>query len=250
MHEENCFLTLTYAPEHLPANGSLNPDDTTRFIKRLRSRISPRKISYFYCGEYGDNFDRPHYHFLIFGYEFPDRRKSKLSKSGHPSYTSALLDELWGLGRCDIGALNFETAAYTARYCCKKITGDAASAHYDGKLPEFANMSTKPAIGARYFAEYSDQIYRHDRLVVRDVEQRPPRYYDKLLRRVDPDKLDAIKKLRTVNSAATSPILPVQGKKNLTTDQRREKQYNRSKSRLKTVEEVTTLRSNFYKRNL
>jgi len=111
-------------------------------------------------------------------------------------------------------------------------------------------MSTKPAIGARFFAKYADQIYRHDRLVVRDIEQRPPRYYDKLLRRIDPDKLDAIKKVRTVNSAATSPILPVPGKKNLTTEQRREKQFNRSKSRLKTVEEVTTLRTNFYKRNL
>ena len=36
MHDQNCMVTLTYADENLPANGSLSLYDWQRFMKRLR----------------------------------------------------------------------------------------------------------------------------------------------------------------------------------------------------------------------
>jgi len=246
MHQENCFLTLTYSPENLPPGGTLVPDHFTRFLKRLRKQIYPRKISYFHCGEYGELLSRPHYHALIFGYEFPDKKPARKSKSGHPTWDSQILNKLWGLGDCNIGVLNFETAAYTARYALKKITGDAAEHHYQGRHPEYCTMSTKPAIGKRWLDVYQHQVYKRDRIVVNGVEQLPPRYYDKILRRIDANKYEKIKAIRSPDFKYT----PVLGKKKLTTEQAREQSFNRSKKRLKIREEVTTLRLNQYKRNL
>jgi hypothetical protein len=48
----------------------------------LRKKISPLKIRFFHCGEYGDKTRRPHYHALIFGYGFPDKKLFKKQKSG------------------------------------------------------------------------------------------------------------------------------------------------------------------------
>lgn len=250
MHKENCFLTLTYSPENLPEGGTLVPRHFTLFLKRLRKQIHPRKISYFHCGEYGDNLGRPHYHALIFGYDFPDKKRAQLSKSGFPTYTSELLEKLWTHGLCNIGDLNFETAAYTARYALKKITGDAADAHYQGKHPEYCTMSTKPAIGKRWLDQNIDQVYRRDRIVVNGVEQLPPRYYDKLLRRTNEDKHDKIKSVRGQYQLSHPLIRQKKDVKKLTLEQLRERNFNRTKKRLKTIEEVTTLRTYFYKRNL
>lgn len=246
MHDQNCFLTLTYSPENLPEGGTLVPSHFQKFLKRLRKSIYPRRISYFHCGEYGDDLGRPHYHALIFGYDFPDKKFHKKSKSGHSTFSSEILDRLWGLGHCNIGDLNFETAAYTARYCVKKITGDAAEAHYQGKHPEYATMSTKPAIGKRWLDKYIGQVYRRDRIVVNGVEQLPPRYYDKILRRTDAIKHEKVKATRSPDFKFT----PVQGKKKLTREQSREQAFNRTKPRLAVREEVLTEKLNLYKRNL
>lgn len=246
MHADNCSLTLTYAPENLPDGGTLVKADAQKFIKRLRKRIAPQKISYYLCGEYGDDLGRPHYHVLLFGYDFADKRLHKRSKSGHNLFSSELLDSIWGLGSCLIGDLTFDSAAYAARYVTKKLTGDLAEAHYAGRLPEFSLMSTKPAIGARWFHKHSAQIYRRDRIVVNGVEQLPPRYYDKLLRRTRPEKFESVKAIRNTDFK----YKPVPGKKKLTREQQREQIYNRSKSRLEVREEVTKARLNQYKRNL
>jgi hypothetical protein len=48
------------------------------------------KVRFFHCGEYGDLTRRPHYHALIFGYDFPDR--ILLKKSIQMLYDNALSD--------------------------------------------------------------------------------------------------------------------------------------------------------------
>jgi hypothetical protein len=58
-------------------------------------KISPLKIRFFHCGEYGDKTRRPHYHALIFGYGFPDKKIFKKQKSGD-LFTSDILTKCWG----------------------------------------------------------------------------------------------------------------------------------------------------------
>ena len=42
-------------------------------MKKLRGRLSPKRVRYFHCGEYGEKFSRPHYHVCLFGFGFPDK---------------------------------------------------------------------------------------------------------------------------------------------------------------------------------
>lgn len=181
MHTENSFLTLTYDNAHLPKDGSLKVEHCQGFMKRLRSRISPTKIRFFLCGEYGDKLSRPHYHSVIFGYDFPDK-KPVGSWHGGVLYESGLLDEVWGHGGARIGSVSFESASYVANYATKKVMGseEVVNAHYAGRKPEFLLMSRRPGIGASWFSRYGSDVYPRDEVVVRGVPCRPPRYYDQI----------------------------------------------------------------------
>lgn len=66
-YKDNVFLTITYSPENLPADGSIHKEDLQLFLKRLRKALGEEKIRYFACGEYGEKYSRPHYHLIIFG---------------------------------------------------------------------------------------------------------------------------------------------------------------------------------------
>ena len=79
LNDDNEFVTLTFNDENLPENQSVNKKDLELFIKRLRSRLYPKTIRYYACGEYGENFARPHYHVIIFGHTFLDKEPLFLS---------------------------------------------------------------------------------------------------------------------------------------------------------------------------
>lgn len=194
-HEKTSFVTLTYSPENLPSPPSLDYSHFQLFMKRLRKRLGP--VRFFMCGEYGDTTRRPHYHVCLFGHDFSDdRRFHNVSPQGHNLYVSPTLADLWSFGHCLIGELTFESAAYVARYVLKKVTGQPAEAHYkhvdaDGTVhplePEFCRMSLKPGIGALWFDKYGSDVYPHDYIVINGVKCKPPRYFDKLLKRSDRD---------------------------------------------------------------
>lgn len=194
-HDRSVFLTLTYDDDHLPDGGTLIKRDLQLFMKRLRkSRFE--KVRFYACGEYGETTFRPHYHVLLFGTDFPDKRFYKDSPAGEPLYRSCELDSLWSCGVHSIGAVTFESAAYCARYVMKKITGPMADWHYSGREPEFVNMSRKPGIGAPWLARFGSEVYRHDSVIVRGIEARPPRFYDNKYELVDPDRMKLIVKDR------------------------------------------------------
>src|SRR6185295_14361242 len=140
LHSENCVVTLTYANDFLPSDESVHVEHFQNFMKYLRKAIYPRKVRFFHCGEYGkESVDadtgeyfpaRPHYHACLFGYDFEDKVEVGKSKTGTPLYTSKFLEKLWTKGISKIGVLDFESAAYVARYITKKVTGDGASEHY------------------------------------------------------------------------------------------------------------------------
>lgn len=206
-HERNSFVTLTYAEDRLPPGGSLRYRDFQLFMKRLR-RQSRVPIRYFVCGEYGEKLSRPHYHACLFGYDFPDKRPvTYLGKPG--AYRSDLLERLWTHGHTHLGTLNSRSAAYAARYVLKKVCGQRAADHYvsvdsDGVVhklvPEFARMSLRPGVGAIWFDRYGGSDLRHDYAVSEGKTFSVPKYYDRLLERIDPSELARRKEERELRA--------------------------------------------------
>lgn len=214
LYDENCFLTLTYNDENLPEGGNLVHDDFQKFMKRLRKKFGPG-IRYYMCGEYGasdedqigyQNVGRPHYHMCLFNCDFPDKEIYK-TENGFRLYTSTTLNDLWGKGYCIIGDVTFESAAYVARYIMKKLKGRGDhDMHYNRGLnpdtgeihllkPEYTQMSRRPGIGKTWWDQFKGDTFK-DFVTVRGIKMKPPKYYDKLLEKHDPDKLQSIKEKR------------------------------------------------------
>ena len=220
MHEsqlymDNCFITLTYNDKNIPHDYSLNHSHFQKFMKRLRKDIYPNKVRYFMCGEYGDETNRPHYHAILFNYNFQDRVVYDESKN----YSiSSQLFRLWPLGNHIIAPATFETAAYVARYCTKKITGEMADKHYNrivsdwnevtGEIntwqevqlePEYGRMSTKPGIGKDWYKKFKSDCYPSDFVInTRGYKTPIPKYYDKLLEQEEPQVLKQLKFSRSL----------------------------------------------------
>jgi len=201
MHTRNCFVTLTYDVDHLPANGSLDVSHFQKFAKRLRKEQSFR---YFHCGEYGDETARPHYHALLFGADFSDDQVLVSKKRGNALYTSPRLSRLWTHGYVTVGELTWQSAAYCARYIMKKRGGPQAAAHYRGRKPEYTTMSRRPGIGASWIQKYHSDVYPHDEVVHDGQKFRPPRFYDMTL---DEDVLVEYKEKRRLAALAHSKDL-------------------------------------------
>lgn len=180
LHDDNCFLTLTYNEFCLPRNGTLVKKHVQDFLKRLRFMFKNTRIRYYYCGEYGEKYGRPHYHLLLFGFDFPDKQLL-FSFHNRNYYTSEICSKLWPLGNNIISDVTFESSSYVARYIMKKQYGDTAAARYDGRLPEYTNCSLKPGIGADFVEKYLENIYQNDRVSIRGRQFLPPKYYDKVL---------------------------------------------------------------------
>lgn len=187
LHEANCFVTLTFADQYLPEDRSLCVTHLQKFMKRLRKHFAPHKIRFYACGEYGEQYQRPHYHLCLFGIDFTDKYYWATNR-GNTLYRSSTLEQLWPFGNATLGQVTFESAAYVARYVTKKITGPAAQAHYQimdpstGELyhrrPEFTQMSRRPGIGRNWLSRFEREVYQHDSVIMRGREMKPPRYYD------------------------------------------------------------------------
>lgn len=191
LHGNSAFITLTYDDANVPANGSLRPKDFTDFMKRLRHHHG--ELRYFQCGEYGETTKRPHHHAVVFGYWPSDGRLLNRLSKDNPLWTSPELERIWGHGQVSYGAVTFESASYVAGYVTKKITGPRAEAHYQGRVPEYATMSRRPGIGRGAFELYHQEIYQDDFVVMNGVPMKPPRYYDRVLEKQDPAKMEAIR---------------------------------------------------------
>lgn len=197
LYERNCFITLTFRDECLPVNGSLDVKLFQDFMKRLRFRFG-NGIRFFHCGEYGEKFGRPHYHACLFNFDFSDKYPWRKTDAGSQVYRSESLEELWPFGACEIGEVTFESAAYVARYITKKVTGDRAEDHYGGRKPEYTTMSRRPGIGKAWFDLFQKDVFPFDEVVVRGMEMKPPKYYDRLFEIDNPDDFDKVKRKRTI----------------------------------------------------
>lgn len=187
-HERSSFLTLTFSEDCLSSLSSvvvfgrrfysLEVRPFQLFIKRLRKRIAPARIRYLYCGEYGENTLRPHFHALIFGYQFPDLKFFKKSGSDR-LYTSDLLSSLWQQGHCLTADISPSSVRYVIDYIVKgKIDDKIMQA---GVKPPFICMSRRPGIGFQFFDNHRDQILQRGYVLLYGKKYTLPRFfYEKL----------------------------------------------------------------------
>lgn len=193
LYEDNCFITLTYAPAATPAHNSLVVEDFQLFMKRLRKKFSGTTIRYYCAGEYGDKFDRPHYHACLFNLQFYDKSPLRRSPSGEMLFRSPTLEALWPQGYSSIGECNYKSAAYCARYIVGKSTGPEAIRYQEGycdpstgevfgpRVPPFNIMSRRPGIGRDFALKFASDIFPSDYMILDGRKVQPPRYYDKVL---------------------------------------------------------------------
>lgn len=211
LYEFNIFITLTYDKKHLPGDYSVDVKHWQDFMKRYRFSLNDpgHKLRFYMCGEYGEKNLRPHYHAIIFNHDFADKVIYEVNERGDKLYTSPSLSKLWPCGLATIGDVTFESAAYVARYCTKKITGENAGAHYLRQhpdtgfwhqvRPEFSTSSRGGrgtglgGIASTWIQKFKSDVYPSDFIVARNMQMSPPRFYDNKL---PEEELAALKRRR------------------------------------------------------
>lgn len=104
------------------------------------------------------------------------------------------------MGHCLTGNVTKQSCEYVARYILKKVNGELAEQHYQGREPEFIRMSRRPGIGKNYYDQYQKSLYTRD-FVTSNGKQAPvPKYYDRLLEKDNPQLLEQ-KKIQRTKSA-------------------------------------------------
>ena len=225
-HKNNYFITLTYNNDNLPKGnginidtgeifevGTLKPKDLQDFMKRLRitweRKYNITNIRYYACGEYGEQYARPHYHAIIFGLPIFDLKPDHRSKKGNMNYRSDEIEKIWGKGRIAIGTVTWDSCAYTARYVMKKQTGKGKEEYKKiiGVEPEFVRMSRRPGIARNYYEQHKKNIYECDEIWIstrKGVQKvKPSKYYDKLFDIEEHEELEEIKRKRRANADIT-----------------------------------------------
>lgn len=234
-YENNYFVTLTYDPEHLPLMdnmegsegkeycndgtwaGMLVKDDMTKFIRSLRDyyryHYGHEGIRFFGAGEYGDNFQRPHYHLILFNLPIYDLETAEKNWFKQQYWESETISKIWGKGIVKIAEVNWTTCAYVARYVMKKRYGEKSADYYaaKGQTPEFVNMSRNPGIGANYFKEHMKEIYKTDEIILKGMKEKthtskPPKYFDGMYEILYPEEMAAIKEKRKIAAEESEKV--------------------------------------------
>ena len=228
---DNYFITLTYDEDHVPRNckskyfnrsqqrwidyatddwmdvKTLSLEDYQNFFKRLRIGLlryfgQDDPIRYFGCGEYGSTTLRPHYHLCVCNLKLQDLVPLGVNRIGQTLYSSDFLSNTWGNGHIAVAPLNFQTAAYTTRYCMKKATGDPYQFIDAGMPDQFQTMSRRPGLGRFWYDTHADSVWSSDKVVLPATSKdkaptyRVPRYFDNILKREDPVRFAEVKKRR------------------------------------------------------
>lgn len=211
--ERASFLTLTYRTSELPANRSLLKRDHQTFFKRLRQVLKREhgvsRLKYYMCGEYGERKGRPHYHVVLFGWDFPDRVEVANNPGARdPLFTSALLEAVWGHGSVRIGDVTAQSAAYVARYTLKKLRGQRGATFYEAaqQVPPYTACSK--GIGKLEFQRYRADYFPSDEAIEPTTLRAcpVPRYFDKLLEAVDSEAFAVVKEARIERALKADPL--------------------------------------------
>lgn len=176
------FLTLTYADEYLDyspsglpqlhyadkkENGeSKNNSHLQLFFKRLRrenEKHTDASIRYFAIGEYGETYERPHYHAILFNMHSNTREK---------------LDHIWPIGHYLLGTVQVASIHYVTGYLLNRYRD------YGDRNPPFAVQSRKPGLGnsyilstAKWHRPSDDENHWRNFTKIGGFTNRLPRYY-------------------------------------------------------------------------
>lgn len=218
-HPFNYFITLTYDDEHVPGTFygdefgeaidayTLDKRDLQLFFKSLRNNFGNNSFRYFACGEYGEETFRPHYHILLFAdFEITDLVSFRFER-GNWYYKSDTISRIWHRGNILVGEMTWESAAYTARYCMKKINGLSGKDYeFFNMVPEFTVMSRRPGIGYQYYQDHKLEIYSNLSFSIATPKGgkklRPSKFYDRMFDLDDPAAMQDIKKQRMESAVA------------------------------------------------
>ncbi len=238
-HDSAFFCTFTYDNDHVPISyyadketGEAKPSLTLRkrdfqlLMKRIRKHFSDDHIRFFAAGEYGGQTLRPHYHAIIYGLHLNDLVPYKTVKEGGVLYTyynSPSLQKCWldsdgkPIGFVVVGAVTWESCAYTARYVLKKQKGEASAVYQEFNLePEFTLMSRKPGIARNYYDTHPD-LFQSDFINISTPKGgrkfRPPRYFEKLFELDFPE--EAAKRSEVRKAAGSNAMAAKLAKTNL-----------------------------------
>lgn len=179
------FVTLTFSPETLPADGGLDHSIFAKFMKRVRRNIGECRMMM--AGEYGESAHRAHYHVLLFGLHLPDVRAR-----GRNSYFSPLLEKCWNLGMVHVGKAEHASIRYVAGYVVKKLTFARGADRVEERLvqlpsgrierkrvkAEYGMASRNPGLGAKFADKFYAQVFDHGFIVLNEKPvKRIPAYY-------------------------------------------------------------------------
>lgn len=182
LHDKSVFLTLTYAPEWLPEDGSVHKRTMQLFKKRL-SKYTGKKLRFVASGEYGSEYKRPHYHLLVFGLSKDD--PVFYNWQGRSCYCKVWNDVKTGkpLGFCYVGNVSIESCRYVAKYVCKKLTGEQAKVYSDNGIePEFCLLPRRPGLGFGYLENNQDILANKGYAQFKGKKYTLPRYFQDKLR--------------------------------------------------------------------
>lgn len=148
------FVTLTYDDYQLPFSPVLNVPSLrrnhfSRYMKTLKNSVrridSSVDFSYFGCGEYGDKFNRPHYHVLCFGLD-------------HELFNKVLVSAWSNRGYVKILPVLTGAIKYVMKYFNKNVVGSLASEIYDSKGLERPFIASSKGFGSDFFYLHRDDI--------------------------------------------------------------------------------------------
>lgn len=198
-HASSVFLTLTYNNDNLPSDEfyhpntgqvyapfSVCPDHHRLFINNLRyhsqQKLGVSNLRFYGIGEYGENLERPHYHYALFGFPPCTSGARYIGRRFYPCQCPScqLISDTWGKGNIFSGQLTLASASYIADYLNKNLTHDSdyRQAGYTGltnaqklrgRHPEFARMSNRPGIGAWAADGMADKLKFYNTLGTVDI---------------------------------------------------------------------------------
>lgn len=181
---QGVFLTLTYDEAHCPYQ--LEKSDLQKFFKRLRKEYKNVSFKYYACGEYGPKTLRPHYHVVLFGYDFMDKNLKHIDKA---YYRHKLVERIRGKGNVMLSFLTSDNIGYATRYTLKKANCNDAKMLTDlGLSKEFQLSSTR--LGLNYFKVHKDEILSNNfKVNFSGQSYNLPRYFFQFYNEEDLEKM-------------------------------------------------------------